>query len=108
LAESWSPRYAALGFDPDAQDPRLLASRSARKLRIRVGVNGIEVVQPTDRDGNEVLAFLKRNEAWVLDQLQRVEQLCSIRRPMQRRVGEILFRGEPTQVRVETTESRAS
>jgi len=24
LAESWSPRYVAIGFDPDAQDPPFL------------------------------------------------------------------------------------
>jgi len=88
-------------------DYRVVRSRTARKLRVRVGPNGVEVVQPAARNGEDVSAFLDRNEAWIRDQLQRVERLRSVRRPAQRRVGEILFRGEPTQVRVEATETRA-
>ena len=86
-------------------DYRVVRSRTARKLRVRVGPNG--VVQPAARNGEDVSAFLDRNEAWIRDQLQRVERLRSVRRPAQRRVGEILFRGEPTQVRVQATETRA-
>ncbi len=88
-------------------DYRVVRSRAARKLRLRVGPNGVEVVQPAARNDEDVSAFLDRNETWILDQLQRVEQLRGMRRPAHRRVGEILFRGEPTQVRVETTETRA-
>jgi len=88
-------------------DYRVVRSRAARKLRVRVGPNGVEVVQPAARNGGDVSVFLERNEAWILDQLQRVERLRSVRRPPQRRVGEILFRGEPTQVRVEATGTRA-
>ena len=88
-------------------DYRVVRSKAARKLRLRVGPNGVEVVQPAARNGEDVSTFLDRNEAWILDQLQRVERLRSVRRPAQRRLGEILFRGEPTQVRVETTETRA-
>src|SRR6266542_1919257 len=88
-------------------DYRVVRSRAARKLRLRVGPNGVEVLQPFARNGEDVSTFLDRNEAWLLDQLQRVERLRSVRRPAQRRLGEILFRGEPTQVRVETTETRA-
>lgn len=88
-------------------DYQVVRSRAARKLRVRVGPNGIEVVQPAARNGEDVSAFLDTNEAWILDQLRRVERLRSVRRPAQRRVGEIFFRGEPTQVRIETTETRA-
>ncbi|MDD5559688.1 SprT family zinc-dependent metalloprotease [Candidatus Methylomirabilis sp.] len=87
-------------------DYRVMRSRAARKLRVRVGPNGVEVVQPTARDGEDVSAFLDSNKAWILDQLQRVDRLRNVRRPVQRRVGVILFRGELTQVRVETTETR--
>lgn len=88
-------------------DYRVVHSRATRKLRVRVGPNGVEVVQPAERKSEDVSAFLDRSEAWILDQLQRVERLRSVRRPEQRRVGEILFRGEPTKVRVETTQTRA-
>lgn len=86
---------------------RILRSRAARKLRVRVGPDGLEVVQPADRDGEHVAAFLDRNEAWILNQLQRVARLHGVRRPALRPAGQILFRGEPTRVRVETTETRA-
>ena len=88
-------------------DYRVVRSRAARKLRIRVGPNGVEVVQPAARNGEDVSAFLDSNETWILDQLQRVERLRSVRRPEQRRAGEILFRGEATQLRIETTGARA-
>lgn len=88
-------------------DYRVVRSRAARKLRVRVGPNGVEVVQPATHDGEDVSAFLGRNGAWILDQLQRVERLRGLRRPELRRVGEILFLGEPTKVRVELTQTRA-
>jgi predicted metal-dependent hydrolase len=86
---------------------RVVRSRTARKLRLRVGPNGVEVVRPAARKSKEVAAFLDRNAVWVLAQLKRVEHLRGLRRSEQRRIGEILFRGEPTQVRVETTGTRA-
>lgn len=85
---------------------RVVRSRATRKLRVRVGPNGVEVVQPAARNHGDVFAFLGRNEGWILDQLQRAERLRGVRRPAQYRAGEILFRGEPTQVRVEMTETR--
>jgi predicted metal-dependent hydrolase len=85
---------------------RVVRSRTARKLRLRVGPNGVEVVRPAARKSKEVAAFMDRNAIWILAQLKRVERLRGLRSE-QRGVGEILFRGEPTQVRVETTASRA-
>src|SRR3990172_533962 len=87
-------------------DYRVVRSRGARKLRLRVGPSGVEVVQPSNRTSEDVSAFLDRNEAWILDQLQRVERLRGVRRPAERRLGEILYRGEPTKVRIEATAMR--
>jgi hypothetical protein len=86
---------------------RIVRSRTAQKLRLRVGPNGVEVVQPAARKSEEIAAFMDRNAVWILAQLKRVDRLRGIRRPAQRRVGQILFRGEPTQVRVEATATRA-
>ena len=86
---------------------RLVPSKTARKLRIRVGPNGIEVVQPAGRKGTEVSAFLDRSRTWITDQLDRVERLSAIRRPERCQVGEILFLGRPTRVRIETTKTRS-
>ena len=82
---------------------RIVRSKAAAKLRVRVGPNGVEVVEPAARDGQDVAAFLRQNEVWILDQLQRAERLHSVRRPQARPAGEILFRGEPVQVRIEVT-----
>jgi predicted metal-dependent hydrolase len=88
-------------------DYRMVRSKGAKQLRIRVGPNGVEVVQPAARSDEDVSAFLVRHEAWILDQLHRVERLRGVRRPPQRPVGEILFRGEPTRIRIEATNSRS-
>ena len=87
-------------------DYRLVASRSARRLRVRVGLNGIEVVQPVNRTDNDVSSFLDQNEEWILNQLERVERLRKIR-VTDRRQGEILFRGESTRIRIEETTARS-
>lgn len=88
-------------------DYRVVRSNAARKLRVRVGPNGIDVVLPSSRDSEDVIGFLRGNAAWVLNQLQRVERLRRVRRKQYRRTGEILFRGEPRAVRVEATANPA-
>jgi predicted metal-dependent hydrolase len=60
---------------------RLVHSNRARKLRIRVGPDGVEVVQPAARDPGEVAAFLAANCDWILEQLVRAERLRRVRRP---------------------------
>ena len=94
-----------IALDGRRVDYRLVASRSARKLRVRVGINGIEVVQPVGRTDADVTSFLNCNGAWILDQLQRVDRLRSIRVP-ERQLVEIFFRGERTSVRIEEMRTR--
>jgi predicted metal-dependent hydrolase len=81
-------------------DYRVVASRAAQKLRVRVSLNGVEVVQPVGRTTGDVLSFLHANGLWIVDQLRRAERLQKIRVP-ERRKGEILYRGERTLVRIE-------
>jgi predicted metal-dependent hydrolase len=90
-------------------DYRLILSRSARKLRVRVGLNGVEVVQPVNRTDADILEFLDRNEKWIVDQLKRVDRLRKIS-VTHRKLGEILFRGEPTRIRIQemATKSRGN
>lgn len=89
-------------------DYRLIPSKAAHKLRVRVGPGGVDVMQPMGRNRDEVSKFLVANERWVLEQLDRAARLRSVRRPIHRPVGQILLHGEPTRVRVETTWSRAT
>jgi predicted metal-dependent hydrolase len=88
-------------------DYRVVCSKAARKLRVRIGPNGVEVVQPTSRNGNDISEFLVSNSLWIVEQLERSERLRRVRKQVKQAVGEILFRGEPTRIRLETTPSRA-
>lgn len=86
-------------------DYRLLASRSACKLSVRVGPDGVEVVCPNGRDANHVLEFLVTNAGWILNQLDRADALRTVRRVTHSAFGQILFRGEPTRIRIEAKPS---
>jgi predicted metal-dependent hydrolase len=89
-------------------DYRVVHSKAARKLRVRVGPDGVEVIQPVSRNVQEVPEFLAANGRWIVEQLDRAEGLRHLWRTTRREVGQILFRGEPTRVRIETTTSRAA
>jgi len=86
---------------------RLRSSTTAHKIRVRVGPNGIEVVQPRGRKSEDVSVFLEQRKKWIIDQLERVDRMGCIRRPEQKAIGEITFLGTPTKVRVEKTKTRA-
>jgi predicted metal-dependent hydrolase len=87
---------------------RLVPSKTAHKLRVRVGPNGVEVVQPSARNGAEAAAFLAANGSWLLDQLDHADRVRGIRRGVRHPVGEILFKGELTSVRIEATPSKTA
>ena len=84
-----------------------VASRTARHTRVRVGPNGVEVLQPACVSDEDVSSFLRQNENWVLAQLDRVESLRALRRPDLRQLGEILYRGVPTPVGIEFAKTKA-
>lgn len=88
-------------------DYAVVVSKGARQSRIRVGPGGVEVVQPVGASDVDVSTFLRRNESWVLAQLDRVASLRALRRPVLRQSGEILYRGELTPVRVEFVDTKA-
>lgn len=87
-------------------DYRLVSSPTARKLRIRVGPKGVEVLKPSARPTGDVAAFLRTNATWVIDQLEREDKRGRIRRTEHRPDSEILFRGWPTKIRVENIAGR--
>jgi predicted metal-dependent hydrolase len=79
---------------------RLVRSKAAKKLRIKVKPDGIDIVVPEGRDSLEAVAFVSENQAWVVEQLERARQLRALRRPDKWMNGQILFRGEPVPVNV--------
>jgi len=80
---------------------RLVRSKTARKLRVRVGLDGVEVVQPGAKEGEEVESFLHSNSKWIVGQLERVDCFGAVRKAKSETAGEVLYRGMPTPVRVE-------
>src|SRR5438874_653736 len=70
-------------------------------MRVRVGLRGVEVLQPAARPNEDVEAFLRDNGAWLLDQLERVARLRSLRRATEHPAGEILLAGTPTPIWIE-------
>jgi predicted metal-dependent hydrolase len=80
---------------------RLRLVKSARKLRIRVGVDGVDVIRPGTSDAPDAEIFLQRNGPWVLAQLDRVRRLQAARRVRHIDAGAMLLRGESTVVLIE-------
>lgn len=87
-------------------DYRLVNSSSAKKLRVRVGLNGVEVVRPCERSRSAVPSFLRHNQEWILAEVDRADRLRGARRAAQTAADAILFRGEPTTVEVARTETK--
>lgn len=87
---------------------RLKKSASAQRIRVRVGLGGVEVVQPRGRSFADVEAFLDANRKWLLAQMTRAERLRSVRLPRIGHAGQILFRGIPTEVHIAETGRRSA
>lgn len=79
---------------------RFVHSKSAKKLRIKVKLDGVEVVVPEGRDTQEGFTFVFKNQAWVMEQLERAQQLRAVRRPDKGMRGQILLRGEQVPINV--------
>lgn len=83
-----------------------LRAVSSGGLRLRVGPRGVEVLYPFARQPEDIESFLQANGAWLLEQLDRVASLRSLRAVSRRSAGEILLHGVPTPIRVEDTPRR--
>jgi predicted metal-dependent hydrolase len=81
-------------------DYRVSRARPNSRRRIRVGVGGVEVLDSGENDLNAVEEFVQTHGDWVLDQLDRIDRLRSMRRVHEASAGQILFRGVPTAVGV--------
>lgn len=79
-------------------------SAAAKKLRIKVGPDGVRVVLPTGRTEREAAEFLANNGAWVAEQWERTRSLSAVRRPRQHFRGRILFRGNSMAIKVVHTD----
>jgi hypothetical protein len=87
-------------------DYRLVNSDRAKKLRVRVGQGGVEVVLPVERSPLELQTFLENRQEWIFQQLDRIERMQRVRRPLKRNGQEIFFNGIATPVKIEENRTR--
>jgi predicted metal-dependent hydrolase len=90
---------------PQEVEWRLVRSRRAKKLRIKVGPDGIIVVMPEGRDDRDATTFIRNQRTWVAEQLVRVRKLQALRRPSARDDEHTLFRGDTVPVRIVHSET---
>ena len=72
---------------------RVKTSKTAKQLRLRVNLDGVEVLRPADRPLAELDAFVCEHREWLQSQVVRIERLRKLRQPTRRAEGQILFRG---------------
>jgi predicted metal-dependent hydrolase len=94
-----------LVIDGQTLEYRLIRSRSARKRRIRVKPEGIEVILPADRNQADAADFLVRNLDWVTRQIERAASIRSVRLVPPRRAGTLPFLGKDVSVEVQSIAS---
>src|SRR5262245_38506206 len=101
-AETKSPEAGRVTVAGHEIKYRLRPHRGNGRLRVRVGVAGVEVLHPASRPREDVDNFLRANGPWLLAQLDRLARLASVRRVTQMPVSEILFHGRPTPIEVDS------
>lgn len=84
---------------------RLIESRAAKHLRVRVTLHGVEVLKPVNRKDSHVTKFLGDREEWIESQIERIEALGGLRVPKEDKSGTILFQGERIPFRAELNRS---
>lgn len=85
---------------------RLRTSTQARRLRVRVGLGGVDVIRPKGRSRKAVESFLEERSSWILAQQKRLSRYEGLRRE---RVGSgrLPYRGQPMEVRLVTRQDRS-
>jgi predicted metal-dependent hydrolase len=81
---------------------RLRRSARARRLRLTVQADGVEVVAPVRVREPEILRFVERHRHWVLDKVSRLRRTLAAH-PGQSRLaaaGLIPYRGRPVELRI--------
>lgn len=88
-------------------DYRLIESATAKHLRVRVRLDGVEVLKPKVRSSRDVRRFLTERAAWIESQLERVRNLDGVRKTAPVSGSSILLRGERLEVNLQTQREQA-
>jgi predicted metal-dependent hydrolase len=82
-------------------------SRTARRLTLRVGPAGVDVIQPARRRHVDVIPLFVEHAAWVIRQLDRIARLHALHPPVVRAPDQILFGGIPRRIALDPTQPPA-
>lgn len=93
---SWRNALPTLQIDSSAVPYRLRRSRRARRLRITVQADGVDVVAPLRAGTHEIGAFVERHRDWVLAKVSALRQTLQAHQGPARLAagGRILWRGQ--------------
>jgi hypothetical protein len=99
---SWRKALPTLQIGSSAIPYRLRRSRRARRLRITVQADGVDVVAPLRAPEREIGAFVLRHRDWVLAKVSALRQTLQAHQGPTRLAagGRILWRGEWVDLRV--------
>ena len=92
--------YLTIGLKTIAYSLRV--SSRARRLRLTVGPDGVEVVLPPRVKKREVDRFIESHRGWIDEKVEQYRKVLG-QHPGPERLGDgarILFRGEPTPLRI--------
>lgn len=95
-------RHAGAGLIQTTLSYQLRRSARARRLRITVRPSGVEVVAPLRMRHSDVAAFVEHNRTWIEAKLGTLRRALAAH-PGSVRLADgatILYRGEPTRLRV--------
>lgn len=97
---------ATVHLNGRAVEFRVRRGRPESRRRLRVGVGGVEVVEPAGGDVATAQSFLEDHTDWVLAQLDRIDKLRQLRRDTNIPAGTIMFLGTPLRIDVERVHHR--
>jgi predicted metal-dependent hydrolase len=106
-AETKSPEAGRVIIAGREIEYRLRRRRGDGGLRVRVGIDGVQVLHSASRPREDIDDFLRANGRWLVGELDRLARLGSVRQVSQIPAGEMLFHGLPTPIKVETVPRRA-
>ena len=92
--------YHSLSLDGRQIDYAIRLSPTARRCKIRVSSDGVEVVLPRQVSRKRAAALLQEHSNWVLQQLEFIQQQGSPGTAVALPKNTILLRGKPTPVEI--------
>ncbi len=95
-----NPLQQIITLDNQAISYSIRVSTRARRYRIMVGTNGVELIIPKGGSVNQGVAFLSHHSDWVLAQLKRIDKHKAKTTLPPLAENALLYLGKPTPVKL--------